>query len=191
MKKDHSTEANILRVAEEEFLEKGFAGARTVRIAERAGVTHAMLHYYFRTKKQLFDRIITEKSTLLAQSILSIFSDASLPLRERMEKGIAAHFDFLTANPLLPRFLVTEIGQIDQSFAEHVYPQVVAALRHTQEEIDFDVRHLLMDILALNVLPFLTYPVIEKTGITKKGRKAYLEAVKQENITTILKRLGL
>ena len=191
MKKDHPTEANILRVAEEEFLEKGFAGARTVRIAERAGVTHAMLHYYFRTKKQLFDRIITEKSSLLAQSILSIFSDASLPLKERMEKGIAAHFDFLTANPLLPRFLVTEIGQIDQSFAEHVHPQVVAALRHTQEEIDFDVRHLLMDILALNVLPFLTYPVIEKTGMTKKGRKAYLEAVKQENITTILKRLGL
>ena len=49
-KKPKDTEAMILQAAEKEFLEKGYAGARTTAIAEAAGVTHAMLHYYFRTK---------------------------------------------------------------------------------------------------------------------------------------------
>lgn len=54
-------EQAILEAAEQEFLNKGFAGARTTSIAEAAGVTHAMLHYYFRTKEQLFERILDEK----------------------------------------------------------------------------------------------------------------------------------
>lgn len=56
-----STESRILAAAEGEFLDKGFDGARTTTIAARAGVTHAMLHYYFRTKGQLFERIISSK----------------------------------------------------------------------------------------------------------------------------------
>ena len=44
------TEALILEAAEKEFLEKGYLGAKTTSIAEAAGVTHAMFHYYFRTK---------------------------------------------------------------------------------------------------------------------------------------------
>lgn len=48
------TEARILQAAEHEFLTKGYAGARTTSIAEAAGVTHAMFHYYFRTKDKLF-----------------------------------------------------------------------------------------------------------------------------------------
>lgn len=44
-----NTEQLILKAAEKEFLEKGFAGAKTVSIAKAAGVNHALLHYYFRT----------------------------------------------------------------------------------------------------------------------------------------------
>ena len=51
-------EQQILEAAEREFLEKGYDGARTTSIAKAADVTHAMLHYYFRTKKHLFERII-------------------------------------------------------------------------------------------------------------------------------------
>lgn len=46
-----NTEQAILKAAEKEFLKKGFSGSKTTEIAKAAGVTHAMLHYYFRTKK--------------------------------------------------------------------------------------------------------------------------------------------
>jgi len=50
--KELSTEQIILEAAEAEFLEKGYGNAKTVAIAKRAGVSHSMLHYYFRTKEQ-------------------------------------------------------------------------------------------------------------------------------------------
>ena len=53
-------EQAILAAAEQEFLAKGFDGARTTSIAAAAGVTHAMLHYYFRTKENIFERILDE-----------------------------------------------------------------------------------------------------------------------------------
>ena len=56
-----SKEQQILAAAEQEFLTKGYDGARTTSIAQAAGVTHAMLHYYYRTKEQLFKRIVDEK----------------------------------------------------------------------------------------------------------------------------------
>ena len=59
------TETRILQAAEKEFLEKGYAGARTVSIAEAAGVTHAMLHYYYRTKDNLFEKIVSDKMHML------------------------------------------------------------------------------------------------------------------------------
>ena len=67
-----SKEQLILEVAESEFFSKGFDGTRTVVIAQKAGVTHAMLHYYFRTKEQLFDRIISDKFELISQMVLNL-----------------------------------------------------------------------------------------------------------------------
>ena len=66
--KTKDTESEILKAAEQEFMLKGFDGAKTTSIAHAAGVTHAMLHYYFRTKEQLFERILTEKVQLMSGS---------------------------------------------------------------------------------------------------------------------------
>lgn len=55
----HNSKQAILDAAEEEFLEMGFHGAKTSSIAKRAGVTHAMLHYYFSTKENLYDVFIS------------------------------------------------------------------------------------------------------------------------------------
>ena len=65
-------ESEILAAAEQEFIAKGYDGARTTSIAQAAGVTHALLHYYFRTKEQLFERIVDEKFRVMSQSMLAI-----------------------------------------------------------------------------------------------------------------------
>ena len=108
--REKSTETLILEAAEREFLAKGFAGARTTAIAEDAGVTHAMLHYYFRSKQNLFDRIVESKIELLDRLVFSAFDDDSFPLAERLSRGIAAHFDFIADNPGLPAFMITQLN---------------------------------------------------------------------------------
>ena len=48
------TRSLILAAATEEFSEKGFAGARIEKIAERSGSNKRMLYYYFQNKEELF-----------------------------------------------------------------------------------------------------------------------------------------
>ena len=51
-------EEEILKAAEEEFFRNGYDATSTATIAKRAGVTHAMVNYYFRTKEKLFVQIL-------------------------------------------------------------------------------------------------------------------------------------
>ena len=104
-----SKEQQILDAAEREFLEKGYDGARTTSIAKAAGVTHAMLHYYFRTKEQLFEHIIDKKMSEIVPLMTHLFGNEDLPLVRRIEEAISVHFDFVVANPDLPRFLINEV----------------------------------------------------------------------------------
>lgn len=57
-KNNKNTEVAILEAADRLFKENGFKGTTTTMIAGQAGVTHAMLHYYFRTKEQIFIKVL-------------------------------------------------------------------------------------------------------------------------------------
>lgn len=106
--KDSNTEQTILQAAEEIFLEKGFSGAKTIEIAKKAGVNHAMLHYYYRTKENLFNKVFEAKARLLVNSFNHIF-EQDLPIEEKIRASVGHHFDFLAANPKLPMFILSEV----------------------------------------------------------------------------------
>ena len=108
MKTETVNEKLIQEAAEEEFLSKGYAGAKTTSIARKAGVTHAMLHYYYRTKENLFQKVFQEKVQMIANSFEVIFDEA-LPFEEIIKSFIEKHFDFLIQNPGLINFVQNEI----------------------------------------------------------------------------------
>jgi TetR/AcrR family transcriptional regulator len=54
-----SIERRILDAAESVFAEAGFNGATTAEIARRAGIPKANLHYYFKTKDDLYQQVLT------------------------------------------------------------------------------------------------------------------------------------
>jgi AcrR family transcriptional regulator len=56
------TEQKILEAALEIFSQKGYIGATTISIAEKAGFSEKTLFRKFKTKKNLFDMVITENS---------------------------------------------------------------------------------------------------------------------------------
>lgn len=196
-------EQQILAAAEQEFLAKGYDGARTTSIAQAAGVTHAMLHYYFRTKEQLFERIIDEKFATMSDSMFAIMGDPLLPIVERLKGGIEAHFDFVAKNPLLPRFIINEIILRPERY-KVLYKRVGAIIdnvyRGLQFEIDreaergeierIDIKMLFISIMSLNVFTFIAYPFIEPLmGELMADRERFLAQRKAENVETILRRI--
>lgn len=198
------TENRILKAAEAEFLAKGYAGARTTAIAEAAGVTHAMLHYYFRTKDKLFERILNEKIQLVRDIMLFGIGDPGRPLEERIVATVERHFDFLAANPSLPRFMVNEVFSIPERMAlitDQMRLHAPLLLAGLQREIDdlaaegrcrrVDARMLLLDIISLNIFTFMADPIVRSLMGTSCENEHFLAARKRENVETIMRKLGL
>lgn len=199
------TEALILQAAEREFLEKGYSGAKTTAIAQAAGVTHAMLHYYFRTKEKLFEKIVADKMDKLKRVMFGVIGNPDLPLRERLKQGVEQHFDFIAENPLLPRFIFNELHEHPERLdpVKHSIATIAAtAISTLQNEIDLkaakgecnqvDARMLMLDIASLNLFPFIAAPLISSSfGNLFEGRDEFLEMRKKENVRTVLGKLGL
>ena len=197
------TEQRILQAAEEEFLQKGLEGARTTTIAERAGVTHAMLHYYFRTKGMLFERIISEKMQQVGNILLTVFVADDLPLMDRIQQGVEQHFDFIAAHPDLPRFVIQEIythPERHEMMRSQISGIVDRLLGDLQRQIDrsaaagdmawVDARMLFLDIISLNIFSFICFPIIKPLlGELTADEKGFLEKRKAENVAVIMKRL--
>lgn len=200
-----NTETLILQSAEQEFVEKGFGGARTTDIARRAGVTHAMLHYYFRTKEKLFERVLSDKIVSLTGIVLEVVTDENLSLKDCLRHGIERHFDFLAANPSLPLFLLTEMRRNPAQLEP-----VITVLREKAEAVVSGLQHridaaadagecrrmdavmLLQDIISLNIMSFIGLPIL--AGVFNRGNvgpEELLERRCNENIEVILSRLSL
>ena len=191
----------ILKAAEDEFLTKGFDGARTTSIAERAGVTHAMLHYYFRTKKKLFERILEEKLFLLSKSLTDVMGNPDLPYEVRLRDGISSHFNLFAQNPDLPRFFINEVfpheeylRYVRERTSDIVHPLITELQRTLDDaaergEIEHvDVRLLIFDIISLNLFVFIGMPIAEHV-FNIKDKQLFLEQRRQENITLIMRRI--
>lgn len=198
-----STEERILEAAVQEFMTKGYAGARTTAIAEAAGVTHAMLHYYFRTKDKLLDRIIESKIGTLRDIMLASLGDPTIPLFDKIKSTIENHQDFIAANPELPRFMINEVLSRPDRM-----PKVIERLKHhtplvvqsLQRQIDeyadrglcrrVDAGMLMLDIVSLNIFPFSAKPMVNALlGGMMENPQAFVEARKIENVETIMKKL--
>ena len=200
--RDNKTEKIILQAAEEEFLLKGFAGARTTEIAQKAGVNHAMLHYYFNTKEQLFEQVMTDKITLFRDSVASVFEQSDLPVLQQIMEAMSRHFDFVRQNPLLPRFIINEIS-VRPEYIENIKSKllplasnVFSKLQHSLDEASargeicqINALTLMLDIVSLNLFVFIAHPIITQMQPVLGDLDAFYEARKQENINIIVNRL--
>lgn len=102
-----SIEARILAAAESVFAETGFSGATTAEIAKRAGVPKANLHYYFKTKTDLYRQVL--------QGILQLWLGTGDLIKpesdpaEALNHYIAAKIELAQQRPLASRVFANEI----------------------------------------------------------------------------------
>ena len=171
---DANTEQIILEAAEEEFLEKGYGNAKTVAIAQRAGVSHSMLHYYFRTKEQLFQKIFKEKVHTLTQMFHVVF-EQNTDFQETLRSLIETQFKFVTQNPQLPMFIFREIvsNKENREWAikilfPHLFPflSTIEKMLHTEVAKGtvrpIAIQDLLMNVVAINISIFVALPVLKE-----------------------------
>lgn len=139
----------------------------------------------------------------MSESVLAAFGQPGLPLLERLKDGVTCHFDFIAANPQLPRFIVNEVFSRPERYklmSDKIVKVADCLMKGIQQELDelhaqgkvewVDVRMLLLDIISLNVFPFIAYPIIEPIlGDIAADRNCFFELRKAENIEMIMRRI--
>ena len=190
-------ELEILREAKNIFLEKGFANTSTSDIAQKVGCNQALIHYYYRTKENLFQKVFLSE----VQNALTIISKAldtnyNLSFENTVDKLISSYFEALSNNPRLPFFLVNELllnaerrTFIRENFIKN--PLRIEAYRKFQALVQmfidtgqmraiepFDV---LLNVVSLVAATFLSFPLYsDLLERNEKQRKEFLANRKEE-----------
>jgi TetR/AcrR family transcriptional regulator len=113
------TEARILDAAELVFARVGFTGARTQEIAEAAGVTKAMIPYYFDSKERLYravlDRVLFELVKLVDET-----TGRQASREVRLDAFVRGFFDYVARHPHFGRLTFMSSGDASNYFDEIV-----------------------------------------------------------------------
>ncbi|MGN1214790.1 MAG: TetR/AcrR family transcriptional regulator [Candidatus Cryptobacteroides sp.] len=202
MNRKDNKEKDILKAAQKLFAEKGFKGATTKLIAAEAGVTHAMLHYYFRTKEQIFLKVLDSYVDEVRVSLKAIMvPDVYEP--EVIGKVTEILFDFFNGHrgqlslflevanerPDLLETYVSEFGRyLGPVMSSHRDRTVKAVGESRISPIRFEA--LLLDILSVCTSHLFFEPVLTNLfRMDEASERKYLEERKSEAVAMIVSRL--
>jgi TetR/AcrR family transcriptional regulator len=192
-------EQKILETAEQLFLEKGFAMTSTTEIAKKAGCNQALVHYYFRTKENLFQSIFERKIKLVVADFQAREAPG-LSFEERLKIKIESHFEMVRANPRLPFLVMNEFttnparieafrkkhmadsGSILSQFEEELQKEIKAG--RIRETTTLDI---IMNVVSLNAMLFMAGNIFKSISqLSDAQYEMVIEHRKQEHVRVIL-----
>ena len=165
-----NSEERIKAAARKVFHQKGYAGTRTRDIAEEAGINHAMLNYYFRSKEKLFQVVMIETMTYFFQGISTILNQEKTSLEQKIEQVVAKYIDLLLEEPELPTFVFNEVRTNPEPFIENspIYKALqnsVLARQYAEavargEVSEPNLIQMALNVISLVIFPFITQPIL-------------------------------
>ena len=176
-----TTEERIKVAARKVFHQKGYAGTRTRDIAEEAGINHAMVNYYFRSKEKLFGIVMLETMTFFFKGVSTILNNENTSLEEKIEQVVANYIDLLLEEPELPTFMFNEVRTnpepfvantpilqaLERSVLARQYAEAVAQGRITEPNLI----HTVLNVISLVIFPFIAQPIF--TALSRTDKEAY------------------
>jgi AcrR family transcriptional regulator len=194
------TEYQILNAARKVFIAKGLDGARMQEIADEAGINKALLHYYFRSKEKLFDKVFSEVATNLFPAMKQVL-EAELGLKEKITFFIKIYLDTLIENPYIPAFVISTLNSNPEKFLVFIKKSGIDP-GFIQKQIDTEViqgkvrpikaEHLMVNIISMCIFPFVARPIVQ-TLFTMNDEEYtdYLESRRTEITDFVLKSISV
>jgi TetR/AcrR family transcriptional regulator len=147
------------------FAADGVAATSLRSIALKAGVTPALVNYYFGSKEQLLDAFITERVSPVMQSLGASLVAAGDEPRAVLAAFVRGIHDLVERHPWWPALWVREVLN-DQGVLRDVVPKVVApqvthllaqklgdAQKRGAISADLDPRLLVVSLVGLTMFP--------------------------------------
>lgn len=161
------TRTEIINAARTEFFKHGYEGARLQKIADHIGATKAMIHYYFNTKKELFERVYTQSVGEVFGGLGDILGQ-DLPLFKKIEQLVAACLDKSETHPQVLAFVITESNRKPDWLQPIIEERIQLELASFNNELDeaaanYEIASVDAQNLLLNIFSLCYYPVLSDT----------------------------
>lgn len=195
MVKEIRTENKIVEAAKAVFIQKGMDGARMQEIANEAGINKALLHYYFRTKDKLFEKVFS----IVFADVFDVLQEAvsdKVDFEQFLEGFITEYINLLKSKPFIPQFVIHELNRkperiVQQMQNSNFNKEELFSLinRAVEEKVIRPIQpvHLITNILSMCIFPFVARPII--TGFVldgdKKKYKQYIDERADEVIAFV------
>lgn len=170
------TQQKIFDAALKVFSCKGHDGARMQEIADLAGINRALLHYYFRTKRQLYEAVFAHLFEQYMRSFRAVM-DPEQPFAKSLRDFVDHYVDYVRDHMDMARLVMHEnlsggtlMGEhLARAFATHGSPQQrfeEAIVRATERgEIQpLDPKQTIMTVISACALFLITAPTVKLTN---------------------------
>ena len=155
----------LIGIALELFARNGYAETTLAAIAREAGMTPAAVHYYFRTREQLFETIFDERILPMRARVDAIFQEHADDPVAAFTRLAERFVEVAVEQPWIGPVLFTELLSGNDLFKQHMrertdperFATLLAAIRRWQHEgrlnPDLDPALLMTTIPSLTFLP--------------------------------------
>jgi TetR/AcrR family transcriptional regulator len=160
-------ETRIIEAANKVFLKNGVSGTTMSQIADEANISRTSLHYYFRNKTRLFQKVLDTIRDRVIPTLSEIIN-AEVPVISKIEMFVNEYIDLIMNNPMIPGFLFMEMQRDANWIVELFRTQNLNFDKLTaqieQEITDgkikpFRLEDLYANIMGMSVFPLLAKPV--------------------------------
>lgn len=166
---DH--QARLLDAALQCFVAQGIAGTRLRDIAQRAGVTPALVHYYFGDKAQLLRSVVDARVVPVVRGLVGRLGDAGDDLPATVRAFVEGMAAVVQENPWWPQLWVREvlceggalrgllIDQVAPGIARTMVARFAAAQARGELNPELDPRLLMTSLVGLTLFPAAGAPI--------------------------------
>jgi AcrR family transcriptional regulator len=163
--------AGLIAAATELFTQRGFDGVGVRDVANAAGVTPAMVSYYFGDKQGLHVAMIESVFQRLLDRVSALAQHEADEHENPLSSFVRLHITTLAEEPWAPQLILREVlagaGPLRERFIEDFARRMTAAIRGLLQEgidagrlrADLDPNLAILSLMGLCVFPFLSHPV--------------------------------
>lgn len=162
----------IKNTAKRIFFVEGKLHATTQDIADAAGINRASIHYYYRSRKQLFDKVFEEAMAEFHSKLTGVVAQDHLSFRSWIEGVLGFLLQRSAEHPFLELFLISELNT-NPDIHRNLMPETALERRkRLREYIAVEVaagtmkpiepEQFIVNLMSLCSFPFMAKPIVKK-----------------------------
>lgn len=191
-----NTEQKILDAAKEVFQHKGMTGARMQEIADKAGINKALLHYYYRTKEKLFEKVFELAFSLFIPKVKEMMA-SDKPVFEKIEFFVENYLNLIQKHPYIPGFVISELNRNPEILVKIFEKNIQLKENNLLEKLEIQIsgeiekgilkpisaRNLMINVISLCLFPIVARPILQ--GVLFENDKKEYEAFLDQRRTFV------